>query len=378
MNAEQLNTVAKMVINDVQETRILRFFSRLSNNLNELTNNPGDEGAQRNVQTSWSELVDALKMLEEKRWPVGYQQTIRDLGGEILVSNQIVSQIENSLRTEALTPATIRDRVDEMQKELTTFVSKLETLRTAFDDLGIGEEELEAGEVELGFLIPREHIENRLDDFAREVRDFDNALKLISVVAIGTREEFEITYISASDLKIFLRTSLLTASITAAVVSFIIDTLNGIADLKLKYGQIEELGVNGTPLQELENFIEGKLLNDLESFLPELVDEFCSDMNDHDKQENCNRLRKAVTFLAPRLERGYVIEMRVEPLSESEDDDDSEYEADIEGRPKDRGLVNKLSLAAQQLKSIRPIGEPILELKKPDWSSTGDADDSGE
>ena len=376
MNAEQLHTVAKTVIEDVQETRILRFFSRFAENLIGLSNNPGDEGTQRNVQTSWSELIDALNMLGEKRWPAGYRQTISNLGGGILVSNEIISQIETSFQTEAMTPATIRDRVNEMQNDITTFVGKLETLTAAFEDLDIGEEELEPGEVELGVLIPREHIENRLNEFAREVKSFDDTLKSISVVATGTREEFEITYISASDLKVFLMIGLVTAALTNDTVTFVLNTLNGIANLKRTLVELENQEVHGEPVQSLRKFIEEKFENDVESFLPDIVNKYCSELDEHDKHENCNRLRKAINFLAPRLERGYVMEIRVGPLPESEEDDEDENGDKEEGRDIDWELMNRLQAEAQELKSLEPIGDPILELEKPDWATSGDSEDT--
>ena len=358
--------------------RFLRFFSRFTGNLDALTNNPGDESAQRNVHASWSELIDALNLLEERRWPAGYRQAITELGGGILVSNEIISQVEHSFQTEAMTPATIRDRVNEIEVNIATFVGKLETLKRAFEDLSIGEEELGPGEVELGILIPREHIENRLNEFAREVKGFDDALKLISVVATGTREEFEITYISASDLKFYLMVSLLTAALANDTVTFVLNTLNGIANLKRTLIELEEQEVHGDPVESLRNFIEQKFANDVELFLPDIVNKYCAELNDHDKHENCSRLRKVVSHLAPRLERGYVMEIRVGPLPEPDEDDGVEDKESAAEQDIDWNLMDKLQGEAQKLKSLEPIGEPILSLNRPDWLSTEDSSDTSE
>ena len=193
MNAEQLHTIATTVIEDVRGTDILTQFARLSKQLNSLASNPGDENVQRAVQDAKVRLFESLEALDNRRWSAGIQQAIADLRGPTLDAREIQNRIEMSLQTEAITPATVRDLVSNIQSEINDFVRKLETLCNAFRELGIEEKKLEEGEVELGVLIPRNHIESHLDKFAEEVAHFDEALKLFSVVATGTREDFDIT-----------------------------------------------------------------------------------------------------------------------------------------------------------------------------------------
>ena len=378
MNAEQLHTVSTMVIEDVQETDILRHFGKFTNSLDSLANSPGDENAQRSVQDVKLRLFESLDRLESKRWPAALRQTITELGGPNFDSAIVKEIIDRSLQTEAMTPAIVRDRVNEIESEIITFVGKLETLRNAFSDLGIIEQKLQPGEVELGVLIPRHHVENRLDRFAEEVAHFDRALKSFSVVAMGTREDFEITYISASDLKFHIRPSLETATLVSTMVMMILTSLNQVTELRLNVERFRELGMEDEYLEQINEGIERKLRSGIEEKLPELINEYCADKPESERNENLVHLQHAVDFVAPRLERGFVVEIRVGSLPEPGDRDESADEDVEQTSSVEEELVDKLQDQAHRLKFIEPIGEPLLALNRPEPSDAEDSDPTSE
>lgn len=378
MNAEQLHTVSTIVIDDVQETEILRHFSKFSNALNSLSGNPGDENSQRNVRDVKLRLFDSLEKLKLKRWPAGFRQIIAELGGPNFDIDEIRTTIERSLQTEAMTPATVRDRVDEISSEITAFVGKLEALKNAFSELGIVERQLQPGEVELGVLIPRRHIDNRLDNFAEEVANFDRALKSFSVVATGTREDFSITYISASDLKFHIRPSLETAMLISTIVMTILTSLNEVAELRLNAERFRELGMEEEYLEQISKGIESRLRNGIEDKLPEIIDKYSADKPEPERNENLVHLRHAVDFFAPRLERGFVVEIRVGSLPKPEDHGEGEDEDTEHASSVDQNIVDELQDQAQRLKFIEPIGEPLLALNKPDETIADDSNGENE
>ena len=367
MNAEQLHTVASTVVEDIHDTSVLSGFSLLSKHLNGLTGDPGNEDLQRNVQSAKKELFASLESLKEKRWPAGLRQAVIDLGGEVLVSENIKSDIDLSFQTEAITPAIVRELVDGYRSDIERFLNKMSALKDAFEALEIEEKKLGPSEVELGVLVPRHHVGNHLHRFAREVAAFDEALKMFSVVATGTREDFEITYISASDLRFFIRPTLVTALLVGAVVSEILECFNQVADLKLKVEEIKQLGMEDKHLESVHLAIDQTLNQKIDELLPSLVDEYSSEKADHDKNENRVRLRHAIEFVAPRLERGFVIELRVGPLPGPDDEDYAEDGGREEEQHVEQNLIDRLEDQAQRLRHLEPIGEPILALKEPEW-----------
>ncbi|MBT4770471.1 MAG: hypothetical protein HOO00_08145 [Rhodospirillaceae bacterium] len=357
MNAEQLYTIASTVVEDVTDSDIISKFAGLQNNLNTLASNPGDEKVQQSVETLKGELYASMDALGKKRWPAGVQQTIEQLGGGILISDEIREEIQNLFQTVSMTPVTVRDRINIIRSEIASFIDKLNALIAAFQALNIEEELLEPGEVELGVLIPREEIKNKLESFAIEVSNFDKIFKNFSVVAVGTREEFNLTYISASDLKFFIRPSAKTAALISATVTFILTSLNQVVDLKTKYDEITASGIDEKDLVGLKEGIHRKLEEDLEQFRNEMIEKYCAHKDKHDRHEDSNRLKIAIDHLAPRLERGYSLEVRVGPLPAPTDEADEETKnANIE----ERDLFETLQEDAQKLKRIVPTGPPVL------------------
>ena len=89
MNAEQLHTIANLVIMDVSDSNILDRFANFVSHLDQLSSNPGDVGAQNNVTSSQNELMNSLGILDRKAWPAGVQQTVKELGGGLLVEVEL-------------------------------------------------------------------------------------------------------------------------------------------------------------------------------------------------------------------------------------------------------------------------------------------------
>ena len=192
-------------------------------------------------------------------------------------------------------------------------------------------------------------------------------MKLFSVVATGTREEFEITYgISASDLKFFLRLNLKTAALISTTVASILISLNQMAILKETIEKLIELDLEDDDLHQVREASDRKLDGKLGDLVPALVDEYCAETRDHDKKENQVRLRYAIDFIAPRLERGFAIEIRVGALPEPDEYDEEVDDERVDQPVIDWELADKLQDQAQKLKFIEPVGEPILVLKKPE------------
>ncbi len=368
MNAEQLASFAKRATDDVSQSEVATAFDDLVNQLSSLAANPGDVATQEAVAAARNKLFGSLSDLHAKPWPPGMRQVLSDVGAEILVSRDLKREVEIIVQQEAVTPATAQKKIDRLRAEFNGVISKLVNLDSALTALGIQEVPLKPGEVEIGILFPRDskEIDNKIDKLASEVLCVDKIFKLFSVVAIGTREEFEIRYISSSDPKIFLKVNPKTAALISAAVMFIIEALNGVADLALKAEQLREGGLSEKYISEIKQGIEEKLEEELEGIGEQLHKDYGRKGKTAEKNEDRSRLGKAVDQLAPRLERGYSVEVRVEPLPEP----DAPAE---EGSDESEALKTYRTLieTAANLKRLSPpAGGPLLELpdNRPDTS----------
>lgn len=372
MNAEQLHTVASLVISDVESAKIIKSLNNLLNHLNDLQGNPGDSGMQQQVSNSKTDLFNRLDVFEQNIWPTGIQQIVEELGGTILVDPDLKTKIQNILTQESMTPSSAHQQIEQIRNQITEFVEKLKTLKNSFEALNIKEEELAEGEVELGVLIPRDAVNNKVDYLAKEIIQIDKILKLFSSVAIGTREDFDLLYISSSDPKIFIRPNAKTATLVSATVTFILASLNQLADLKIKYEQIKESGIEDKYTKQLEKGIEDKIKKDFDSFRTELLEKYGND-NSVNKNEDETQLKIAIDHLAYRLENGYSVEVRVKPLPAPAETDIAEDQESDEAQ-RERQLLDDLVSYSQQLGRVDFIGQPVLSLPKPEELDVADSE----
>lgn len=65
-------------------------------------------------------------------------------------------------------------------------------------------EELEPGQCELSYLIPRKFTEENLSSLKKEIAELNFILNNISVVATGEKQEFKVNTLSSSDYTLYI------------------------------------------------------------------------------------------------------------------------------------------------------------------------------
>ena len=71
--------------------------------------------------------------------------------------------------------------LNEIYNELKQKKGSLDQLSTVFDILKIGSEELEPGQYEVGILIPRPAVSNKLKEFSKDLEKIENIFGVFSI-----------------------------------------------------------------------------------------------------------------------------------------------------------------------------------------------------
>lgn len=321
MNAEQLLITAKIVLEDLKSAKLVQSLNALTQSLQQLAGNQNDQNAQRGVSTNRDELFQALTKLKSDNWPTGLQQMLAEIGGEFLLNGYIRSIVEEALMANQLSPAAALEKVKPLSQELSEFIARLNALVEALSALDIDDIKLQPKEVEITLVIPRSSINNNFGTLGYELSQLDQIFKLISVAAIGTREEFELYQISTSEPKFYLRPNIKTAAVIGALFIGILESLNQVADLKIKYDQIMSAGISEEALGEVKREIGSKLETELDRLREDLIEKYCPRKPSADRNEDRNRLDIAIKQLAPRFEVGYRVDLRYGELPSAETDE---------------------------------------------------------
>jgi len=152
------------------------------------------------------------------------------MGGENLFGGGLKGMIEKQLADNQMTPAVPLPIFDGILKQLEDFEKALDSAAIGFQRFNIGDETLEPGECEIGILIPRQFVKNRLDDLSDELKQWEFILNTFSEVATRKVVPLEIKTLSSSDLMIYIKAIPDVAAALARAVGSIVDAYKKVSD----------------------------------------------------------------------------------------------------------------------------------------------------
>src|SRR5262249_13705554 len=147
---------------------------------------------QTQVADFLKQLTDALRAAPSNQFPPTWKQALEELGVVDLFGSALAERIEAIFSRNQITTVLAREEVNDIAERLTAFQESINQIRSAFSKLGVGAEELEPNTAELGVLIPRDFVDNTLEQFAEELEELDGIFAVFAEVATGSRPGFPI------------------------------------------------------------------------------------------------------------------------------------------------------------------------------------------
>ena len=226
--------------------------------------------------------------------------------------------------------------------------------------LKIGKEDLAPGDCELGVLVPRAFVENRLDRFAEELEELDRIFGVFAELSTGSRPSFPIKTISSTDLLVFLEVSAVVGACVATAVERIIALYKTLLEVRKLQGELVKQGVDKKNLEGLETHANGIMDAGIDKLVKDLLSEFKGKVDANRTNELSVELKYSLKKIANRIDRGFNIEVRMEePLQPA--DADEEVPAEVKALSQSH---EKIRVASKTLQFLKLEGEPILRLSE--------------
>jgi hypothetical protein len=112
--------------------------------------------------------------------------------------------LEGIFRRNEITPNTAAAEIEEINSRIQSVSASIDSLNSALEALGIGAEDLAPGEFEVGFLIPREAVDNELEQLGKEFEELDAILGPFMELTGQGRPDIQVRSISGSGFQLFL------------------------------------------------------------------------------------------------------------------------------------------------------------------------------
>lgn len=358
MNANRLNALLHLIQKDFQHTQLPQRITELSAALQayiQSQNNNQRATQQQKLSNSLKVVLEAAEKTTLDDLSPAWREMIEEIGYSNSLGGAVVKRLNEAFKQSDITPQIVKEEVDLLNQELTNLGNAVTQITASFKLLSIGKEDLEHGSSELGFLIPRESIDYRLDAFAKECKEFDFIFGTFSEIVTGDRSHYKINTISSSDLSVFLDSLPAVSALVATAAERVVAFYKQILEVKKLRSEMLKQGISEEALSAIDESQNTKMAKEIENLTTQIIEKYKSNHEPGRVNELKNSLVMSLHKLANRIDRGMHIEVRIAEIADN-GEDDAEIDQDLEN------ATNDIQRVTKSLQFIRPDGDPILSL----------------
>ena len=357
MNVERLHRVIFDFQKDLQKTNTLGLLQALRDNLQNVVNQPNQPLYQTNLVTSIDELYTALTGAKYNYYTPMFKETIFEISKGINFGEDLKVQVEKIFSSNSITPAKALEDIDNLVSRISSIQVGIISTIEGLESLNIDKEELEPGECELGYTIPRKYIENKLVELKNEISELNFILNIVTEAVTGRTEEYKVKTISSSEFLLYVMIGLSVADTLSKATEKILNHYKQILEIKTLRNKLSEKGVPSKETSPIEKYANGLMEAEIKKIAKDVIDEHYNGEKTR-RNEIENGLVIAFNKLANRIDNGFSIEIRVEPLPIAEaDENDDEYKSKS-------AIIKSIQNSAKNINYIEAEGKSILQLSE--------------
>lgn len=359
MNVERLKTILEAIQKDLKSTGVIAEIQNLRNHLQNTINQPQQPTHQQNLVKTKSSVSKKLNSSASNNFSPGWLQIIDEIGDSSLFGTELAEKIDSIFEKNQITPQAALTEIDEIVNSLTAFNSSLEQTVKGLNGLGIESDDLDAGECEIGYSIPRAFVNNKLTELESEIHELNFILNNISEVIHGEKVEYEVKTISSSDFLLYVSAGLSVTSFLGVALEKIITTYKTILEIKKLRKDLKDKGVPDKETKGIEKHANESMGKEIKKIVDEAIKEHYKEKNAERKNELTNGLTISLNKLSNRIDKGFNVEIRVKELPEPEEETEltEEQKVQIES-------IQQIQSSSKALEFIKISGEPILQLEE--------------
>ncbi len=357
MNSERLNALALIIQTEMNSANILGKLQNVLAGLQNIVNQPQVPQHQQNLSKSLKELYPSLENAKSESLSPAWKEMLKEIGGADLLGINLRHRIEGIFSRNQITNAIALEEMRMIHNQFSDFKTGIDQVVTGLSKLRIGVDKLEPGECELGLFIPRTAVEDNFGVFAEELSEFSFIFSTFSEVITGKKDDLKIKTLSSSELLIFLKPAIKVAAEIATTVAALISAYKNLLDIKKHREGLKAQNLPEENLTGIDEYINSVIDNAVENIMDNIMQKWGQNISDQNRRnEMKNGIRLSLKKIVSRIDRGYHIEVRVEPLSESKTDS-----APTENN-ETKNYIQTIQEAVKNLEYIKLVGAPVLKL----------------
>ena len=354
MNAERLHAVVLSLNQEISSLGSLGHLDEVVSALKSLVAQPGNSTLQEQLKSSLDRFYSAVNNTPSDQFSPTWRQIMKEIGADDFFGLALRKRVETTFAENQMTPAVALRVLQELRDRFQGYKTALEQAVAALRTLKIGSEKLSPGAAEIGVLIPRSAVDNQLLDFAKELNELGFILNTFSEVATGKPDPLAIQSVSSSEFLIFLKAAVPYAACLARAIERVVELIKQMLDIRRLAQETKQKGAPEAVSKGLEEHANNIVQSGIEKLSIEIVNEFYESKDSGRKNELKTKVRFSLNKIANRLDIGFNIEVRVEPLKKSDGPKTQDEEL--------QKAIALIQSASSNMKYLKLDGEPILKL----------------
>lgn len=357
MNVERLHRIALDLKSDLKFYKILTLLQNVRDALQNAVNNPAHGPYQTELVSHLGLLYSALENSDYNDYSPSWKEIINEISSETLFGVSLEEKIQAIFSQNTITPAKALEDIIEIHDSIAKFDAALTNILSAFSTLNIEEEDLEPGQCELGYTIPRKYVRNKLSSLKKEINELNFILNSISEAVTGEKQEFEVKTISSSDFLLYILIGLNVADVLSKAIERILNHYKQILEIKVLNNQLKEKGIPSNKTKAIETHANSMMEEEIKKIAKEVILEYYTGKDTARKNELENSVIISLNKLANRIDHGFNVEIRVEPLTQPIGGEviSKEQQTNIK-------MVKSIQERSKNIQFIENEGESILKL----------------
>jgi hypothetical protein len=352
MNAERLHAIVVALRGEIEERDVVKKMEAMVKALRSLSQqaNPSN---QQNLAATLKDFYEAVTDTNSDTFSPAWRQILSEIGGSALFGAKLKETVETVIGRNQMTPAVGLEELEKVLTSLEEFSTALDNGASSLNALRIGHEQLAPGECEIGLLIPRRAVKNQLLGLAEELQEIGFILRTFSEVATGKPDDLAIKTISSSDLLVYLQAGIPYATCVAVAIERIVELYKKLLEIRKLRLEMEKLGVPEKNVAEVGEFANKLMEEGIAKVSLEIMQKHHRGKDGERKNELANAVTVSLNMIANRIDAGYNMEVRVEPLAKGEESSTKE---------ETKQAVATILAASSRMEFLKLEGPPVLRL----------------
>lgn len=287
------------------------------------------------------------------------QQVIEELGLKDLLNPELSDNLSRIIGESNYDPAGLSERIKTYSDSLAAKIKLLRQMEMSLDKLGVEFERVHEDESEIGFMLPREVVGDRLSDLSKEFDQLNKLARAIAEISNDTEEyEPKVRTIASSWWQIFLDLSPEQIGIWIIAIERIISLFKSNLEIKNLSNQLREQKMPDKITKAIEEEIDRRVKTEIGKIASEIKKQNSKGRDQARMNELENQLRQGLFYLAKRLNQGMQVEVNLAIPEEPE------TPTAREGEEVDADLLRKIQSKKAQIAMLTTLRQRALAISE--------------